>query len=115
MKVYRVEHHESRMGPYAHDEYSDKLYKMARAHSNEETHPCPEQDGDVFMQDQHRCGFKSEKQLKRWFKGYRAALRRCGFVQVCMEVKPKDTLKGPKHQVVFDYDKAVRLSQKVLR
>jgi hypothetical protein len=114
--IYRVQHATSGIGPYNHESpgrRGEKLENMAYSH-NDRDHPAP-WHGTEFRTDEarkisthHRFGFESVDAMKEWFRGYRAELRRCGFVLAVYEVSTTDpdAFYG-RHQVAFDPVRAV--------
>jgi len=117
MLVYRIEDGESR-GPFCgrgdfiydnnhrcHDEHSCQSPPNARGEVGTPL-------GDMWHRGdqyafQHRFGFRSRAQLKRWFrsKAGRRAMMRNGYKVAVYEV-PKDAVWQGKWQVVFNADKA---------
>lgn len=63
MYLYRVEHKETKLGPYAHfgpmQDVKPHLYRI-------EDHPSPWDEGLYFEIGMH-CGFESKKKLLDWF------------------------------------------------
>ena len=112
MKVYRVEHYRTRIGPYRH--WGRLRLKIDKAHGygerDRDTHPTPSEElGDAFWKwrgsklykdKPFKCGFSSTPQLKLWFKGWLKKLHNNGFVIRVYEAE--DYLKGEK-QVVFNH------------
>lgn len=63
MLVYRVEHRKNRLGPY-----NNGACDMDRHYCNDEYCPAPDEDGiDKYSFGDAYYGFKSKKDLVRWF------------------------------------------------
>lgn len=96
-KVYRLE--KDGRGPYIDppDDISSEeqliLEKMNTVHSFKKvngvyTHPSASNDfnnPDIALY----CGFKSLEDLKKWFRGFLAPLKRMGFIITIYKVDPK--------------------------
>lgn len=107
--VFRIEHPESHVGPYNHtwiDWETDKNdLDMGEAHTGNTRTPGPFRTGEfpdygAGITGEHKFGFESEGHLRRWFQGWRAPLRRCGFVLTVYAVPEPDVLYGA-HQLAF--------------
>lgn len=113
MRVYRLEHRETRKGPWRHGPYS--LLRDAALewyeHTNRHTDvhdtqgrrfPLPRQDGicrEWASRDDVVCGCASEEQLAEWFPpGVQRALGGVGFV---LAVYDATMLQVGERQVAF--------------
>ena len=111
MKVFRIEDSNG-IGPYSKG--WDRLSTMFQSHSGF-SHPSPsEEDLDVYDEygDErpHFCGFPTIDQMKVWFKGFRASLRRAGFKLSVYEVGHRDVQIGEK-QLLFRRDAATLIER----
>lgn len=118
MLVYRVEHKETKKGPYTSMERIP--YKAGRKindwHNNDHNHPGPfagsgwrESDQEIpyFDANKHRFGFDSLEQLNEWFEGWISLLKENGFQIVVFEVKDDKVIKGKSgKQCVYEHNKA---------
>jgi hypothetical protein len=100
MIVYRIE--KNGLGPYRLSSgNTTKLYNKLHKHHWCDRHPTPINDGiKDFRPNDHIFGFSSLEQLKKWFLGSRAELRRNGYLMVSYDVSPQEVLHG-NLQVVF--------------
>jgi hypothetical protein len=106
--VFRIEHPESHVGPYNHywTDYESGKYdlQMGEAHTGNLSTPGPRYPGEFprpwAITGEHKFGFESEAHLRQWFRGWRAPLRRCGFVLAVYRVPEPDVLFGV-HQLAF--------------
>lgn len=122
MKVYRVEHIETGIGPYCEEwEYREEINS---AHYANSTHPTPEREvidfsnGDEeaggILQEEiltngQLCGFRSLNELYSWFDGWVAKLSEAGFIiQEYQAVLHLDVFRS---QVIFDPDLAKKTGQ----
>ena len=109
MKVFRIESGSGR-GPYCYPEdvqYWWDSSLIARKHRDEK-HPVPWQEG-LELNDRF-CGFAVIENLKEWFYGWRAKLRRAGFFMAIYEV-PHRACEIGEHQLVFDRDQATLIER----
>lgn len=66
--IYRIEHKDSKFGPYIHNTLSLLLNEMQKKHKGRK-YPTLRQDFDNWSMDMF-CAFETKKQLEKWFKGY---------------------------------------------
>ena len=113
MRVWRVEHKESLLGPYAHfslpkdclgyepnkPPFPADLMAMVEEHDVSTLHLCPQEEGLKFKKGD-LCGFASLDDLKLWFRGYLKALHRYGFVIQSYSVHTSGVRQG-QHQIVI--------------
>jgi len=98
MFVYRVEHEQTKLGPYYHE--TSSLSEMVQAHSDVE-HPGWRSDL-ILVDDNYYAGFSNPKKLISWFSGFFSDLKREGFHVVIYEVHPKNVEIGvSKKQLAF--------------
>jgi len=114
MIVYRIEGLNG-VGPYRTLENCDNgLANRLLSHGtpgSKRYKPSPKQDNiPGFYSGYHYCGFKSIEQLKRWFHGARAGLRRCGFKMITYKVSDYEVLFGHQ-QIVFPVAFAVKIAE----
>jgi hypothetical protein len=115
MKVFRVEHPETKFGPYwVGPEYidlpkfkhlSDLSDAIRKAHWTLD-HPSVETDiiniDDCPPLSHVRCGFDSLEKLQWWFKGHTQSLHDCGYRILVFEVHEFMVLKCKSDkQIVF--------------
>ena len=118
MIVYRVE--KDNVGPYRSDSVNtERLRKKLRKHNTSNSRPGPFADkviskpvnayheheaslnlGAYLRSSEHIFGFSTIKQLKRWFMGSRAELRRNGYTVGVYRVSYNETYCG-EHQTIF--------------
>ena len=98
MLVYRIERNGH--GPYTNHSWTD-CYKLQNAHQESSKHPGICADVDGFNRVCHVCGFRSYKQLTKWFSGWMKRLRKGGFRVHVYEI-PKSRVLIGKYQVAFD-------------
>lgn len=68
--VYRLEHKDTREGPYTSTGRSIDVIYMSDSHDTDEDYPAPCQDAGIdreIYESLERCGFESMAQLKSWF------------------------------------------------
>jgi hypothetical protein len=116
MKVFRIEDSNG-IGPYSKG--WGCLDKMFQSHSGL-SHPSPfeedlnvyevDENGDESIERPHFCGFPTLDQMKVWFKGFRASLKKAGFKLSIYEVGHKDVQIGEK-QLLFRRDAATLIQQ----
>ena len=109
MKFYRVEHKETRLGPYVSDDALSILEAHGHSDVSNDVHPHvlldPTLKQEVKQKWFHpwgclRSGFQSKAQLHRWFsQAALDALKDLGFVIRTYEV-PK-VHRGEKQAVIF--------------
>lgn len=98
MLVYRVEHKQTGIGPY-HNKTSS-LYKMKKAHSDEE-HPSWWIDL-IAVNVNYYAGFSNPNELISWFSGFFSDLKKEGFHVAIYEVYPENVEIGLfKKQLAF--------------
>lgn len=103
MLVYRIEHSETNDGPYNGENCIDF------DHYYGDDHPSPDNDG-LDMYDYHKCGFKSKKQLHKWFnKEEIEKLHYYGFIMAIYNT-PKGCTQISDNQLIFDTEYAHRIS-----
>ena len=108
MRVYRVEHHRKRHGPYQYSEVIEIVPFIPRRQ------PLPQRDGitDPKMIDMH-FGFESVRQMLDWFDAkVLDALKAYGYIVAAYEVDVTHMLRG-RCQVCFLKEKAVLVSEEV--
>lgn len=106
MKVYRVEHRTTKLGPYW--DLENTPVGMSNEHTNEYTHPCLifEKWDKVAMVHEFlykpytKFGFQSLESLKKWFNGWLDILVIHGFMIVEYDVSERNIVIGSK-QVFF--------------
>jgi len=117
VRVYRVEHPVHHIGPYnAPGRYGNsELERMYESH-NDAAHPSPWR-GNEFPREayynltsEYRFAFETVDALRDWFFGYRAMLRRHGFVLAVYEV-PRIAIYFGAHQLAFDERHARRVRE----
>lgn len=123
MRVYRIEHRESKWGPYLTDGSHNFLgeYSWAVRDHQGPTHPCPYED---VTQDsislahaashlgRYAHGVTSQKLLREWFnQKERRTLERLGFDLVVLDVPVGSYEKG-RRQVLFTRSAAVELERR---
>lgn len=116
MKVFRIEDSNG-IGPYSR--WWKRLSKMFDCHSGS-SHPSPfDEDLNVYETDEdgnengerpHFCGFPTLDQMKVWFRGFRASLKKAGFKLSIYEVGHRDVQIGEK-QLLFRRDAATLIEQ----
>lgn len=104
MLVYRVETVNGG-GPYYKSSYD--VCNRLSSHNNCPNHPGAGEEGLIHWTDRPYffCGFVSIEQLKAWFMGHRAFLRRKQYQMAIYKVHGRYVRKG-KFQVTFRKDKA---------
>lgn len=114
VKVYRVEHAETRTGPY--NTWGTTIEDMVQDHANSlSEHPGPCDDGledvDSFV---HFFGFEKPEHLTDWFEEkYLKILHQEGFVRSTYAVKKRYVLFGGR-QLVFEKDYAELVKEEPL-
>jgi len=100
MYVYRVEHKETRIGPYqACAASSPRLY--------DDDHPSPMQSGIIMERDDFSC-FAKPADLTKWFRTSEITdFKKYGFDVYRYEIKASDVKLGYK-QAAFKKDKAYK-------
>ena len=106
VKVYRVEHHKTKLGPYRDSIHAPE--GISNEHTNIFTHPCRifEKWGKVAMVNEFlykpytKFGFQSLESLKKWFEGWLDILVIHGFMIVEYDVSERNIVIGSK-QVFF--------------
>lgn len=114
MLLYRVEHPESKLGPYVHGSRSNKISEMVYQHNDDpDNHPSPRNDIGRFLRedgsDHERCAFTSRDQLVEWFGEWLPALAEDGFHCVKMQVNTAHVIVGSK-QAIYVANKAIPIS-----
>ena len=106
MFVYRVEHKETRHGPYCTDlQPPDGVGRLlVETHTNPATHPIEYELLDPSMAA-WRYGFESLYLLERWFEGFLDLLHEEGFRVMQYEV-PQRYVRHGTRQLRFDPDQA---------
>lgn len=118
-KVYRVEHSESKQGPYTsinqdlcdrHNKYTTSHPTAGRLSIRIQQHyskdfclPCG--FSDVL------CGFDSMSNLGNWFRGFRGNLKSRGFIIAVYTLDPIYTATDGR-QVIFDRSKALLIEKR---
>lgn len=116
MKIFRVEHPETKYGPYwVGPEYidlpkfrylRDLSDKIRDAHWNDD-HPDIAEDiiniDDCPPLSHIRCGFDSFEKLQQWFYGHTEALHQCGYKILVFEVNEYMILKCKSDKQVAFY------------
>lgn len=105
MVVYRVEHHRTELGPYTHG-----VCSFDRHYCNDEYCPAPDEDGiDKWCFHNAHYGFKSKKDLVRWFsREYIRQFAYSGLYVYMFRVPDEDVSKGRRH-LAFETGYAVRV------
>lgn len=91
MTVYRIQHKETKEGPYNGNLAYSKPYliEMSDRHkASGDRHPHPRYDAPIGRgsNDEEFCGFNSMEQLQEWFTGDELSeLSGLGFEVVCLE------------------------------
>lgn len=103
--VYRIEHAQSKEGPYRFFSKNPKIDSMLWKHNECVNHPSPDVDFkyNIFHNELY-CGLTDEESLKKWFKGFRTSLNRLGFIMAIYKVpaNKKAFYKGKtSNQVLF--------------
>lgn len=105
VKLYRVEHPISKVGPYHKSDVHDNISTMfGRSHDNKKSHPNPymESDGKIGMYGDRHSAFSSLEQYKKWFnKQERNIMANNGFQLLELEVPEFDVLTILPKQAVF--------------
>jgi len=117
MIVYRVEHRDSKKGPWSHDDWH-----VARAGfvSKEYWHgslPGPYADPSLgrLFKNRHLCGVESVEKLVRWFPSkVRRQMHERGFVMRVFDVETRALAVG-RWQVTFPRKRATLLGELPLR
>lgn len=88
MYLYRIEHYDSRIGPYRHHSNNNLkipnvIFRMMSAHSNID-HPGMKDEFKHIMPErmikEYYCGFSNAEQCAEWFKDFLKPLRAYGFI-----------------------------------
>lgn len=99
MRVYRVEHKLSGIGPYMHKwPYAQDLHAD---HAGDPKRPCPEDDLTLRMNYSHCYGFDSAEALKAWFEGWLPVLHEHGFRMAVYKAEPAQRSRRGTGQVSF--------------
>lgn len=100
MTVYRIEHHETKEGPFANGDldYHDKAWKMPA--------PCSDKliqrgNPDYRIDGAHAC--RSMDDVTYWFGPNATQLALAGYKLRVYDV-PDDAADVYKHQVIYDYE-----------
>lgn len=110
MRIYRVEHVESGVGPYT--TCIEKATDIILKYFNPRNQPLPQDDG-LIDYDGLWFGFESRRQLTDWFPHpILPMLERLGFKVMVYEVALADMKRG-RRQVAFVKENAVRLNEEV--
>lgn len=124
--IFRVEHHESKFGPYRHDPGTYKgeraleatLSLVGKGRDGDLAHPAPSAEfGDEWIEIGERsyqtyCGFANLRQLRAWFgEQVLTLLTAQGFIIAVYYVKATEMLIG-ETQVVFDMASARRIGER---
>lgn len=131
MKVWRIEHKDSGLGPWRHrpyrvgiDAFLTTLSENVSIKHDPDNHPGPDQDGHSLQQAFERSylclngyhfGFPSLSMARYWFnnKRGREAMTQIGFVLHQYEVPKSDVLIG-NTQIAFRKQRATLLQERVL-
>lgn len=109
--VYRVEHKESRQGPYRYFPSGLLLnsagVSMTYSHNGCNSHPVLQRDGiwDCDISNTTRSGFDSVVSLRTWFKGWLRALYKNGFIIAVYRANYWQ-LSNSRKQLIFDLSSA---------
>lgn len=110
MRVYRVEHGQTRLGPYDPDTSPIPQSEMDTG----PTHPSPVYDLDIrALSRSMHFGFLDTAQLWSWFSSYCQYLRGQGYVVAQYEVPNEAVIVGG-HQVAFNKERATRVGEETL-
>lgn len=115
MHVLRIEHKDSRLGPYFHPFESDvELAFMYSLHSEGKRWPSPDEDGMnaelIRFTDGWRFGWESLRSLRDWFDaGHIQNLHDLGFHATLWEVEQDHHHMRGEHQVAFVWHQAYHL------
>lgn len=105
VKLYRVQHSISGVGPYHESNVHDDIsMEFDRAHNDLDSHPTPyaESEGGVFMYGDRHSAFGSLAQYKQWFNSQeRNIMANNGFQLLELEVPEHDVVKILPKQAVF--------------
>ncbi len=127
MDVYRIEHSQTRYGPYTiieneNGRHPGPLHHYGSKALHDEAHPYPDEDGIDRLPapfaslgvGKNAFGFKSCKQLLAWFKPYWRDLKGKCFVVARYKVEKGAVVEG-KHQLVFNAERATREECEVIK
>jgi hypothetical protein len=108
VEVYRIEHAETREGPYGGSPIS---YALANDHA-EESHPSPAEDRIVYhvwdVPREWYCALTTREGLLEWFEGWTDRLHENGFVLARYLVDADEVYPG-RVQLMFNKGAAVHL------
>lgn len=105
MKVYRVEHKDSGLGPYQDQSGTEVTNDIL------DNHYYPKHPRAMIFNKDFVCGFESRELLAKWFKGYIRKLKQQGFEFATYEVSPQHVDKNqPGTQLIFNKKKAKKVS-----
>ena len=111
MKVYRVEHKKTHVGPYNHTINRSNESILTCAMEYAESLPIPENDGICVAMHHHmRSGFATIRSMHKWFGHTLFDLFRIGFVIAEYRVETDSVWCGGR-QVVFDSKSAERIGE----
>ena len=102
MTIFRIEHPESKSGPYKRKGKFSRRKKLIDSHSYSELEYRPTPGKDELPWDGVRYGTKTLKSLRKWFKGWMQQFKDEGFV--IAKYKVRDAQRGKlKHwgQIAF--------------
>ncbi|MGZ0151846.1 hypothetical protein ACXJJ3_32640 [Kribbella sp. WER1] len=111
-RLYRIEHHATKSGPYNAGLYYKHADLAAALDKTQwsESHPNPFDDGiRGFRRGIHRCAFASLDKLRAWFDAESLRLlEKYGFDLKIIYVNEADVIEGG-HQVIYDPEGVTRV------
>lgn len=100
--IYRIEHPESKKGPYTHS-WCDTW--RCRPH-NTKAHPTPYEE-QLDFSEHFKCGFESLEKLSSWFNDQELdALEKLGFELIVIPVELCEEVGYGKKQLIFKLKEA---------
>ena len=128
MKIYRVEHYKSGLGPYSHayssystcilgfcGQWAENAIRLGESHSVELTHPSPSQDGLFKPLGEVRiCGLLLMSRVSEWFDGWGVRLSNNGFYVVeynCPSSFVDSSVRSSQCIFSLDHAKVVHCSE----
>jgi hypothetical protein len=115
--VFRVEHRETRDGPYTVDVIPESFFDMYDAHDDRDGHPNANHDpllGYGVRKSRHFFGFASTQQLTDWFDGWADLLQRHGFHVATYRLHRSLVIEG-RWQVLFEREAAALITTAPIR